>query len=501
MVRFLFLLLLLLANVAMAQPIGQGNVVTSRANKFTATQTFSQSISNYTPATTRQITLDNPSGSYSWIDFLFGATYRAAIGANSSGQLNLHYGAGQCTYFNRGLSSYSTDAAMCAGRLYMYGYGNFRDGVNAGSNSDPTSTLHTQGTLGLKTVVMTSSGNIPSNASVILCDGTNAAGCIGTPTYPCSNWTNQTDCDLRNSHGGCVWTPSQCPNYSGDQYSCENNSCIWESAPCSTAYWYDQYSCEAIDDSYGGNCYYNSNSNDCSPLGYDDCNSHNPDCTWYEASYSDCSSFNGDQSTCESYSGQCTYNTETSECTGTYESSPAYCSGTYYDYSCDGDYYTGACSGGTAYCSGTPSCNPISQVNCPNEPGCTYASALNANLYAGVNDRTIKIVNDSSTNADCIINAASGETVRHASSLTLASRGDSALLTYFFRQESCSSFNEGACTPTGCSPSYSNCSWDSMNNICSGNSVCDPISDQSTCENQQYFSGCSGYYTISKNWH
>lgn len=519
------------AITAHAEPVAPGNAVTSRANKFTATQTFSQSISNYTPGTTRQATIENPSGSWSWIDFLFGANYRAAIGANSSGQLNLHYGAGQCTYFNRGTTSYTTDAAMCPGRLYVYGYGNFRDGVNAGGNSDPTSMLQTQGSLGLKTVVMTASGTIPSTATVILCDGSTAAGCIGTPTYQCSHWTNQTDCELRNSHGGCVYTTFYCSTYNGNIYDCQNDGrCTLSQTNCSDGGAYDQYSCEALDDSYGGNCAWNNNPINCNIYDSDEsnCNANSSYC-YFTASTpascygtpTDCGAWNGDEFTCLSQP-QCGYDSGMSTCynnitdcntwNGSSETctaagcshsaeSPSTCSGEIPNYTCDGQFNNGNCNGSAGVCGGTSSCNPISQGNCPSEPGCNYASVINANLYNGVNDRTIKIVNDASNGADCVINAAAGETVKNAASHTLSNFGQEVWLTYFFRQESCSSFNEGQCTPTGCYPDMQNCSWDSMNNICSGNSVCDPISDQSTCESQQYFNYCAGNYTISKNWY
>jgi hypothetical protein len=83
----------------------------------------------------------------------------------------------------------------------------------------------------------------------------------------------------------------------------------------------------------------------------------------------------------------------------------------------------------------------------------------------------------------------------------LAAYNNSVMLVYMQRSISCSGLSVGACTPTGCTPTYSNCSWNSGDSTCSGNAVC-PAHDgnQSACEAQSYYSDCSGNYYAFKRW-
>lgn len=196
-------------------------------------------------------------------------------------------------------------------------------------------------------------------------------------------------------------------------------------------------------------------------------------------------------------------NGDNSTCTGTYYTG---CSGTY--YTCSGTYYTGTCSGTFgAACSGTPSCSGISNsTDCGNEAGCTWSSVLNATLPDGETcpDRTYWIYNDSSGGADVVIYPYSGQTVNETTSYTLANYRDWIHLAYFKQTKDCSLYlTEGACTPTGCSPNYSACSWDSMMNDCSGAAACDAGdgTDAMTCNAITYFSSCSGTEVIRKNWY
>ncbi len=508
MVRVLFLLLL--SFFCFAQPSNSGNVYTSKTNIFTKSQTIDVSASNFQPSTTRHMTLKN-SGTYTWIDFLFGASYKAAIGADNNGNLNFHYDSGRCTNFNRGISSYSPDAQLCGyGFVHNYGYAGFVAGINAGSTGSPSSTLENQGTLENKTELITSTGVLNTSATNLLCDASTNS-CTGTPTRSCSYWTNSTDCGLRNSHGGCNWFSGySCSsfNYEYGMSSCGSQSgCSASTTTCSGAG--DQYTCESQDDSYGGDCVWNSSSTDCNIYNSDQmsCESNSSYCTWNPASFSDCSSFNGDQSTCEAYSG-CSWDYNDSySCLGTYETSSSYCSGTIESYSCDGTYYTGECTGSYgAVCQGTSTCSGLTNSSdCGNEAGCSWSTTLSLilpSLNSSQNGREYRIKNIATSGADCIITGNTGQDIDGASTKTLANYKDSATIVYHELTASCSSLSEGDCgSQSGCSANYPSCFWDSENNSCNGGGSCSGYSDESSCNSQNYYDGCLGTYTTAKRWH
>jgi hypothetical protein len=187
-------------------------------------------------------------------------------------------------------------------------------------------------------------------------------------------------------------------------------------------------------------------------------------------------------------------------CSGSYYTG---CTGTY--YSCNGDYNTGSCSGtyGSG-CTGTSACSGIDDsTNCGNETGCTWSSVLNLTLPDGetCTHRNYWIYNDATGGGDTVIYPYAGQTVNETTSYTLAAYRDWVHLAYFKQTKDCSVYNEGACTPTGCSKNYSYCSWNSGDNTCSGDDSCTGIGDQSTCESTQYFTYCSGTETIRKNWY
>jgi hypothetical protein len=156
-----------------------------------------------------------------------------------------------------------------------------------------------------------------------------------------------------------------------------------------------------------------------------------------------------------------------------------------------------------AACSGTASCGGIDDsVNCNNEPGCNWATAISLTLpsITSCPDRDYWIYNASSTNADVIIVPAGSETIDHTTSYTLSNFKDRVHISPFYRTASCGAFNEGACAgQTGCSPTYSNCSWDGS--TCYGDPSCSGYGDQSSCEAATYYSGCSGNYVVSSNWY
>jgi hypothetical protein len=475
--------------------------------------------SNSSPGTTRAQTFNND-GSYSWTDYRFAGVLRGAFGANSSGGIDAYTSGGNGFAFyngNSGLTSNALYSYNYVNYFYHYGYASFGGngqfggsvGAGTGSSTSPTSTLQTAGSTALKVKRITSSQNIDGSATIWLADATNASACTGTPSQTaCSTYTGsgQATCE---SHLPCVWTPgSSCSafNYESGMGSCLGTSgCSPDTSSCSSAY--DQSSCEAQDDSYGGSCAWSGT--DCSGLDESSCGSYSGSgCT---QNFGDCSPYSdggGDGSACYAYNAGCSYDSGTGACTGTPYLN---CTGTYYQ--CTGTYYTGNCSGTYgAACSGTVQCSSYSSSGpCASETGCSWTSVLNATLPDGETcpDRTYWIKNDSSGGADVVILPYPGTTpsttIEKTTSLTLASYQDGVQIAYYKKTYDCSNYSTaGACTPTGCTANYSNCSYNTGDNTCSGDggSVCSAHNgNQSACEAQTYFSYCSGTEVQSKNWY
>lgn len=469
--------------------------------------------SNGTPWTTRAMTIEN-SGAYSWLDWTFSGTRKVSMGANSSGGFDIYMSWGNylglVNWNSNTLYSYIYPTA-----LYHSGDGYFWGRVNAGNASYPSSILSSAGSFASKAIRVTSNHTLTVNESVVYVDASTAV-CSGTPTYACSHWTNQTDCEKWDAHGGCSWyAGSACSEFNNtDVTTCESghSGCTYETASCSWIW--DEPTCSGT-----SGCSWTSN--DCSVLSEWSCGVTSG-CTVNTA---DCSAFNWNESGCSGQSG-CSVNTsntcpsqmdewscvgagcswdgmtctgDNSTCTGTYYTG---CTGTYYD--CQGSYYTGTCSGTYWACQGTSTCSGIDDsTNCGFETGCSlsYAATINLPQITTVPYRHYWVYNDSSSGADVIITPYSGDQIDKTTSYTLANHKDSVHIQAFYETTSCSSFNEWACTPSGCSKVYSNCTWDSMGGTCSGNAVCDGIWDQSTCESTTYFSYCSGNYYSIWNWY
>lgn len=461
--------------------------------------------SNSSPGTTRHILLDN-AGAYTYIENRFNGTTKSTIGFDSSGSINNYSTGGNYSAWYSGISSPSLYMYSYPSAIVHYGNGIFGGNVSAGSVNTPTSTLQSAGGLALKVKKITSSQAIDNTATHWLCDASSAT-CTGAPTYACTHWTNQTDCELNDSHGGCSWFAGySCSSFNGDQTSCESQTgCSYETADCSGVGAYDQYSCE----SYSG-CSWTNSGGDCSGFDESTCNSTSG-CTAnrdYCYNYSD---GGGDGTACSSVSGHgCNYDSGSGSCSDGMGDSGWFsgCSGTYDNYACAGTYYTGNCNGTYgAGCSGTSTCSGINDsTSCGAEGGCTWMTAINVTLpqISSYPDRTYWLYNDSSTNADVNILPYSGDTVDYGSSLVLSSFKDGVHLSPLRILTSCAGFSEGSCTPSGCSPSYSNCTYDSMSGNCTGDSgsVCSAHNgDQGGCESQTYFTICSGSYVSSSNWY
>lgn len=496
-------------------------------------------LSNGSPGTTRHMTFDN-TGSYTWTDYRFSGTLRAATGVNSSGAFSIYQSGGNGVDFyacNSGLTSCSLYSYNYATAFVHYGKGIFAGYVGAGSGSTPVSTVQSAGSLGLKVKRYTASATLGDDATHILSDGTTAAACTGTPSQTaCSTYTGsgQATCE---SHLPCVWDAgSSCSafNYESGMGTCSGTSgCSVDTASCSGPT--DQYSCESQDDAYGGSCTWDGT--DCSGLpdegtcssysgsgctaNYSDCSTYNDDysgCTGQagcsSSSSTDCSAYDGtDQSTCEANSG-CYWDGMSNcymTCSGSYYTG---CSGTY--YACNGNYNTGSCSGTYgAACTGTVQCGSYSSSGpCAAEAGCAWSSVLVLTLPAmtSVPDRTYFISNDSSASAITRIQVPTttypATTINGASYYDLPRYKDGVHVAGAPPEYTqCSGVaDESACNALaswGCSVQTNYCSYNSGDNTCSGDagSICSAHNgDQSGCEAQSYYAGCNGAYYAVKEW-
>jgi len=520
--------ILLSSAICFAQPTNPG--ATLRANTFTDTQTISKSASNYSPGTTAHIITQN-TGTNTYQSNYFSGVLKSATGYSSSGEHNFYANGGNYFAFYSGLGSPSLFAYLYPNAfVHSSGYGAFASGVSAGSSTSPTSTLANQGTLENKTILVTASQTLSTSATNILCDGTTAAACTGTPSNACSSYTGsgQAACEARNSHGGCSWNPgTSCSVYnneSGMSNCLSTSGCTADTSACTG---YDESSCLSGDDSYGGSCAWTNDPQSCSgfdestcsmtsgcTVNYFDCSSltNDMDCSGHTgctSNFSSCIDFTGNQAACEATSG-CSWSDP--DCTGSYFTSCSGspydgCTGSYDNYICTGTYYTGNCSGyyGTA-CSGTPTCSGITgSTDCGNETGCSWSSVLNLTLpNTPPNGREYRIKNVATGGADCVVLPYSGYDIDGSSSLTLAAYKDSTMLVYFQLTADCSVYNgnQSTCNSTsGCTPNYSNCSWDSMNSVCNGGGSCSSYTDEFNCNAATYFSSCSGTYSVAKRWH
>lgn len=430
--------------------------------------------SNGTPGTTRLVSLNN-TGQNTWVDFNFSGTRKSSFGADSQGQVIVDASS------NNGLVVRVSNTAyhyLGNGVLLTYGYGGFQSGINAGSTNINTSTLQSSGGTALKVARLIVDTTLDNSYTKIIADATGNSSCTGTPTYDCNHWTNQTDCELRNAHGGpCVWNAGNpCSAFDNEfgmgnclansPCSASTNSCVGPT---------DESTCIAQDDTYGGDCIFNAETT------------------------GDCSAFSdggGDGAICMSTPG-CSYDSGTGVCSGTYVITPADCSGTYYTGSCTGTY--GESCSGTASCAGI-----IGSSNCGGEAGCSYVTRIQLYLpdLTTCPDRDYWIINGASGGEDAIIYPYSGQTVNMASSYTISNYNDGIHISPYNDTRSCASLAETPCgTTTGCTQNYSNCAWDAGGNVCNGGTGCSGYSDEGSCNAATYFSSCSGTYVVSKNWY
>lgn len=453
------------------------------------------SASNSSPGTTRHITLSN-NGSYTYIDAYFGSTLSGAIGWTSS-TMNLYTGSSGFNFYKTptspSLIGYIVDGAMVS-----YGMVGGSSGVTAGStSSSQPATLTSWGSLGAKHAYITANTTLTASYTYVDANADLGSSCSGTPTYSCGHWTNSTDCELRDSHGGCTWNAITCSDYSyTDSGTCEGYSgCTWESVSCSVG-GYDQYSCEAQDDSYGGNCTWDVTYGDCSTYNGNESSCTNTSgCTWDSA---DCSAFNGDQMTCEATSG-CSWSDP--NCSGTYY--PGTCSGTYESgYACNGSYYTGGCTGSGGSCTGTSSCSGIDdQTNCGLETGCTWTTGLSLTMPTegsfSTNFMRTYFVRNIAATANLTLYPNTDQTINGTTSLVIGP-GKARHISFSWFQVACSTWNDTS--DTTCESGHTGCTW----TACSGldETQCGEQGGACSWNGSSCDGGgnCAGTWNVKRDW-
>lgn len=483
----------------------------TKSNINTGGLSVEGSWSNGSPGTTRAQTFNND-GSYTWTDYRFAGVLRNSFGANSSGGFDMYASGGNYFGFysgNSGLTSTSLFAYLYPTALvHSSGYGAFNGGVNAGSTAANTSTLQSAGGFALQVKRITASQTLDNTATHWLSDGTTAAACTGSPAVSACSTYSGSGSVICESHLPCTYNPgTNCNTIGGDfgMTACLGQSpCTADTTACAGG---DMSSCESDDDAYGATtpCAWTLGSNTCpSFTNTTDCNNNSP---CYATLGGDCNTLSdggGDGSMCATQP-ECAYDSGSGVCSNTFFTS---CDGDNSTYSCTGTKYTGACGGGSfgVSCNGTVLCSAYTTSGgCVGETSCLWSAVLNATLPSMLTypHRTLWVQNDASGGADTVLIPQSGETVNGASTYTLSNYLDSVHLAPYNDTRSCSEFlTSGTCSPTGCNPVNANCSYDTMSNLCTGNAVC-PAHDgnQTDCENQQYFSYCSGSYVVSKDWH
>jgi len=466
---------------------------------------------NQDPGTSTALMLNNTSGQYTNQSFKFSGTIKSAITAYNDGAMffkAVNNATGYQFMAGGNITSQSLLAQIYSGGLYTSGNGFFGQRVCAG-NSDvgATTTLSSYGSFAAKgTLTITSSYQIPNNEMVTYADCSTAFACIGTPTNACSSYTGsgQATCET-HSVAGCSWDAgTPCSTYTGsDQGNCETGhaGCTWESLSCSGANNSDQTSCEALDDSYGGTCAWDTTT--CPAFtNTASCNGQTGCTATVDGDCGTLSDGGGDGTNCATQP-ECSYNSGDGVCSGTFFTA---CTGNL----CGGSYYTGTCSGGNwgAACIGTASCSGFTSSGpCTGEAGCSASSGCTLTLPPSTNDanrgNTSRFQYIKRIGATGTVNVVpyAGDTLESAISLT--SNGQSVLVHHHYVLTSCT----GLSTQTPCE-AESGCTWNLA-------IVCADLMDESSCNAQSgagcSWSGtctgagtaanCSGTYTSSKRWY
>lgn len=415
--------------------------------------------SNYWPWTTRHISLKNY-GSNTWIDTYFGNTAWPVLWFDSGG--NMQYRAtsgGQHVFYN------ASQASLYIASVWtlVYGYLGTQGGVNVGSTTSPKTKLQVNWSAGYSWEYISSETTLTSSSpKYIITNADEGSSCGGSPSTACSTHTNQTDCELRNSHGWCAWSTVFSCGGSNSVFS----SCGGDNSTPNTCYDQpDEWSC------LSASCYWNG------------------------------SSCEGDNST----PNTCPDQYDESSCSGagcTPDMTPNTCPD-YMDY--DSCYNAGCTPWETGSCAGTPTCSGIPIWDCASEAWCSVTGGLpitmpNDNLYGGTSYfQTFFIRNKGTTyNTTLYPNpSSSGQTINGTTSVVLWP-WESGHFAFHYITRSCSTWNgdSSACgSKSGCS--YQSCSGLGEEDCINAGGVCSWDSMTFTCTGT---GNCTGTNTVMKDW-
>ncbi len=477
--------------------------------RLNVTGAIRSSVSNSSTIDTLQnFDLVNPSGTRVNITATFGATIRWGIQATDQGAAIYKAAGSSAThYFQVGSNIGSNNDILQISSVGLYNYGgSFNSGrVTAGTASTTSPAfLNSYGSLAVRGTYKTENATLSENETMVYVDASSNAICAGTPSVTnCATYGNEVACV---AHVGCTWNPATtepCSGYGGvDLTTCVSQSgCTFDQVSCAGPS--DESSCIAQDDTYGGSCAWNL----CS--GFTDTASCNAQSGCSASVTSDCSVFSdggGDGSACATQS-ECSYESGTGVCSGTYFTS---CDGGY----CTGDYYPGSCSGThtvtPANCSGTVTCaGYTSSGPCAAETGCSWTTGVEITLpssslaNAGNTSRLYSIVNIGSSGTITVLPTSPDTILGYGSGVILNATNERVMLHHHNVQSNCSVYNsnQASCEST------TGCSW-------SAAVVCADLLDESACNTQSSVcswngssctgagaaSSCGGTFTASKPW-
>lgn len=491
------------------------------------------------------LTLDiNSSGSTNHIGHTYGTTIRSAWSSNSSGSTEWKTAGGSPThsfYIGSSITSQTMVMQLYSGGVYSSYNAYIGQNVTAGSTDQSVqTTLSAYGSFAVKGVLVNSSSyTLAETETFVYCDPSNANFCTGTPTTVCSSLVSEGTCNAKSAVG-CSWFAGTSCAGPTDQSTCESQGagCVFESSSCSSADNTSQSTCEDQDNSYGGNCSWDTStcpsySTTATCQAESGCTANTSTCSVFTDTSScngqtDCSAVLGGDCTTLSDGGgdgtscatqpECSYDSGTGVCSGSYFTS---CAGDYFTSCtgdlCNGDFYTGNCNGTFgAACQGTAACSNLSDdgsTACNAESGCTWTVGitvtlpLSSNSLRNTTGRIYSIVHVGSIGT-CSIQGQTGENIFQYGNMTLFKKGDKVLLHNQNISYPCSVFSSS--TPcnaqSGCSwipvitcssydgdqsgcetaPVASYCSWNSGDSTCSG------------AGNATAF--CSGNYTTTDRW-
>jgi len=501
--------------------------------RFTTYGYLYSSASNSSPIDTLQnVNIVNPSGSQTHLVFTFGSTIRYGMSSSTSGDAK-YYSAGSSPFHSFYVGSTITSQSLVA---QIYGSGiynslnNYNGGkVTAGSaDTSPIATLNSYGSLAIKGVSVTSPTYTIAETETLIYANPDQSNVCGGTAPSCSTYTNSSTCGARSAVG-CNWfSGTSCSIFNGDINACTGQSpCTLDTLSCSSAANTDQSSCEALDDSFGGNCSWNTSAcpsqpdqtscesisgcspefnNSCSVFSNTvDCNAQTPCSPTIDGDCSALSDGGGDGTNCATQP-ECSYDNGTGACSGFYFTA---CNGNYFSACvgnlCDGNYNSGNCSGSFgAECQGSANCGAVTtQTPCNAEPGCEWSQGQVLTLPTtalsnkGGTSRLYGIIH-AGTAGTVQINANTGDDIVGLPNIVLTAPYQRVLLHNHQLMGQCSAFlSQSPCeAQSGCSwanpcgenrdqtscEAVSGCSWDGGSNTCNGNNY------------------CTGTYTVAKRW-